>query len=151
MWTMLWEVWTASTLGVPVLTIKLWMTAVNKNGWDRFTDTCCTQAKPLNPEMQVQPPGTSGVQSSSHQSPLSMEWTKQSDQHLRRTASKSVSGLLYLLEYNNLLILQPKPGVKGNRACLMLSDVGASDLERRPLACQPSLQEIVPTCPLRLC
>lgn len=151
MWTMFWEVWTDSTIGMPVLTINLWMTAVNKNEWDRFTDTCCTRAKPLNQEMQVQPPGTSAVQRWSHQSPLSMEWTKQSDQHLRRTASKSVSGLLYLLGYNNLLILQPKHGVKGNRACLMLSDVGGSDLERRPLAWRPSLQETVPTCPLRLC
>lgn len=78
--------------------------------------------------MQVQPPGTSAIQSRSHQSPLSKEWTKQSDQHMGRTGSKSVSGLLYLLEYKNVLILQPKDGVKGNRACLMLSDVGGVTL-----------------------
>lgn len=51
------------------------------------------------------------------------KWTKQSNQHLRRTGSKSVSRFLYLFEKNNLLILQPKHGVKGNRACLMLSNV----------------------------
>lgn len=105
------------------------MTAVNKNGWDGFTVTCCTQAKPLNPEMQVQPPGTSAVHSQSHKSILSMEWAKQSHQHLRRTASKSVSGLLFfLLEFNNWLILQPKHGVKGNRACFMLADVGGGGM-----------------------
>lgn len=116
-------VWTASTLAVPALTVNLWMTAANKNRWDRFADTCCTQAKPVNLEMQVQPPGTRAIKSRSHQSPLSIEWTKQFNQHLKRTARKSVSWILYLLEYNNLPILQPKHRVKGNRAYLMLSDV----------------------------
>lgn len=122
---MFWEVWTSSTLGLPVLTVNLWRTAVNK-----MDETISlTPAAPgrshssRRSRCRLQAPAPRRAGHINHHFPRNAQ-----NNLINTWEEESVSRLLYLLEYNNLLILQPKHGVKGNRACLMLSDVGGVTL-----------------------